>query len=156
MLPRALILLLLAALPAAAQTVPRVTATFKTPENKTPAAAGLKVVATIASVAVYGTVDFVPYDAAGNRVTRILCGATTYVPSNVHGWIKGDGTLMDAAGVAGVKLIPTEDCTPAGLVMRATISLPASTNGRRTEVVWIERKQVPQETTVDWGSLDPE
>ena len=144
-----------ATLPLPAQTIPRVTATFKTPENKTPSAAALKVVATIASVAVYGTVDFVPFDAAGNRVTRILCGSVTYLPQNVRGWIKADGTLMDRAGLAGVDLVPTAGCTPAGLSMRATISLPSSGNGRRPEVVWIERKDVPQMAMVDWGSLTP-
>jgi len=136
--------------------VPRVTATFKTPENKTPAAAGLRVSATIASISVYGTVDFVPFDAAGNRVTRILCGSVTYVPQNVRGWIKGDGTLMDRAGVAGVNLVPTVGCSPAGLHIRATVNLSESTNGRRPAVVLVEKKQVPEQANVDWGALAPE
>ena len=149
-------LFLLAAPAISAQTIPRVTATFKTPENKTPAAAGLRVVATIAGISVHGTVDFVPVDAGGNRVTRILCGSITYVPQNARGWIKGDGTLMDRAGAAGVDLVPTAGCTPAGATVRAMISLPASTNGRRPEVTWTERKDVPQQAMVDWGDLAPE
>ena len=137
----------------AAQTIPRVTATFKTPENKTPSAAGLRVVATISSIAAYGTVDFVPVDSSGNQITRILCGGVTYQPQRVRAWIKSDGTLFDRAGAAGVDLVPTAGCTPAGATMRATISFPASTNGRRPEVIWTERKSVTQVANVDWSAL---
>lgn len=148
----------LSALTARAQTIPRVSATFKTPENKTPLAAGLKVVATLHdsmgnAVSAYGTVDFVPFDTSGNKVTSILCGAKTYVPQNVRGWIKSDGTLMDRAAAAGVDLVPTTGCLPANTKMRATIIFPASTNAHRAESTWVESKSVPQAASADWGSL---
>src|SRR6266571_4629561 len=140
--------------PAAAQTIPHVSGTFKTPEGKTPSQAGLRSIATIGAVAVYGTIDFQPFDSQGNRPTRILCGGITYIPQRVRGWIKGDGTLVDNyTGAAGVDLIPDIGCTPAGLVTRAFITLAATSDGRVASVTWTEDKQIPQQTSVDWGSL---
>src|SRR5581483_9671249 len=121
----------------AAQTVPHVTGTFKTAGNQTPLAAGLRSIATIGATVVYGSVDFQPYDSTGNKPTRILCGGVTYIPQKVRAWIKGDGTLVDnATGAAGVDLVPTQGCTPAGLVMRATITLAPSGDGRIASVTW--------------------
>jgi hypothetical protein len=138
----------------AAQTVPHVTGMFKTPGNQTPQAAGLRSIATIGATAVYGSIDFQPYDSSGNKPARILCGGVTYIPQKVRAWIKGDGTLVDnATGAAGVDLVPTQGCTPAGLVMRATITLAPSGDGRIASVTWTEDKSLPQQATVDWGSL---
>src|SRR4051812_7215019 len=81
-----------------AQTIPHVSGTFKTPEGKTPTAAGLKAIATIAAVSVYGTVDFQPLDASAKTPVRIRCGGVTYLPVQVRVWIKGDGTIIDASG----------------------------------------------------------
>jgi hypothetical protein len=138
----------------AAQTVPHVTGVFKTPGNQTPQAAGLRSIATIGATAVYGSIDFQPYDSSGNKPTRILCGGVTYIPQKVRAWIKGDGTLVDnATGAAGVDLVPTQGCTPAGLVMRATVTLAPSDDGRIASVTWTEDKSLPQQASVDWGSL---
>src|SRR5713101_6685393 len=79
-------LLLAFAQGAAAQTIPQVSGTFKTPAGKNPAHAGLKQLATIGAVAVYGIVDLQPYDSQGNKPTRILCGGITYIPQRVRGW----------------------------------------------------------------------
>ncbi|MBZ5702109.1 MAG: hypothetical protein LAN84_09700, partial [Acidobacteriia bacterium] len=139
---------------AAAQTIPHVTGTFKTPEGKTPAAAGLKQIATIGAVGVYGTVDFQPYDSQGNKPARILCGGITYLPQRVRGWIKGDGTLVDNyTGAAGVDLVPEIGCTPSGLVMRSFVTLAPSADGRVPSVSWSEDKQIPQQVSADWGAL---
>ncbi len=146
--------LLAAAGPAAAQTTPtHVTGTFKTPGNQTPTEAGLKKVATISTTAVYGSIDFEPFDSAGNRPVRILCGGITYVPQPVRAWIKGDATMIANDATAGVDLIPTAGCTPSGLVYRATIKLSGSTDGRLPGTVWSEQKQLPAQTSVDWGAL---
>jgi len=137
-----------------AQTIPHVTGTFKTPANQTPAQAGLKTVATIGATAVYGSVDFQPYDSAGNKPTRILCGGITYVPQRVRAWIKGDGTLVDnATAAAGVDLVPTAGCAPTGLVMRAFMTLGGTADGRIQSVSWTEDKSIPQQASADWGAL---
>ncbi|MGH8679245.1 MAG: hypothetical protein ACREUQ_12965, partial [Burkholderiales bacterium] len=116
------ILLLLSALAlsgtaARAQTTPtHVTGTFKTPGNQTPAQAGLKQIATIVSTAVYGSVDFQPWDMGKNAPTSLLCGNVTYPAQPVRAWLKSDGTLIDQAAAAGVDLIPNAGCLPIGAV----------------------------------------
>lgn len=149
-----LVALLFCGAGARAQTVPHVTGTFKTPGNLTPSAAGLRTIATIGATPVYGSVDFQPYDSSGNKPTRILCGGITYIPQTVRAWIKGDGTLVDnATAAAGVDLVPTEGCTPAGLVIRAKTTLAPTSDGRVQSVTWTEDKGMPQQASVDWGSL---
>ena len=139
---------------ASAQTIPHVTGTFKTPEGKTPSAAGLKAMATIGATPVYGTIIFQPFDSSGNKPARILCGGITYVPQQVRGWIKGDGTLVDNyTAAAGVDLVPNAGCTPAGLVTRAFITLSPTPDGRVQSVTWTEDKTLPQQASIDWGSL---
>lgn len=154
---RALLIVVVGLWAAAAQaqvTPTHITGTFRTPSNQTPVQAGLKSIATIGATAVYGTVDFQPYDALGNKPTRILCGGATYLPQRVRGWIKGDGTLVDnATAAAGVDLVPTIGCTPSGLVMRSTITISPTPDGRIPTLTWTEDKQIPQQASADWGSL---
>jgi hypothetical protein len=153
---RILLFALLCILPVAAQaqTIPLVTGTFKTPAGQTPVQAGLAQVATINATAVYGSIDFVPTDSAGNRPTRILCGGITYLPQPVRGWVKGDGTLVDNnTAASGVSLVPTIGCTPAGLVYRAKATMNGTADGRIPSVTWTEDKGIPQQVTADWGSL---
>jgi len=138
---------------ARAQTIPHVTGTFKTPEGKTPAQAGLKQITTVNAVAVYGSVDFQPIDATSGKPTRILCGGVTFLPLPVRVWIKGDGTIIDGAGAAGTDLVPTAGCLPAGAVYRATIQLAGTADGRIAAMNWVEQKAVPSQTTADWGTL---
>src|SRR5207245_7457920 len=116
--------------------------------------AGLKVMATIGSTPVYGSIDFQPYDSAGNKPTRILCGGITYIPSRVRGWIKGDGTLVDNyTAAAGVDIVPNAGCTPTGLVTRAFITLSPTPDGRVQSITWTEDKTLPQQASIDWGTL---
>ena len=151
---KALAILFLFAGVASAQTIPHVTGTFKTPEGKTPSQAGLRSIATINAVPVYGSVDFQPYDSSGNKPTRILCGGITYIPQRVRGWIAGDGTLVDNyTAAAGVSLVPNAGCTPTGLVTRAFITLAATADGRVQSVTWTEDKTLPQQASADWGAL---
>lgn len=138
---------------ASAQTIPHVTGTFKTPEGKTPTAAGLKAIATIASVSVYGTVDFQPLDAAAKTPTRIRCGGVTYLPLPVRVWIKGDGTAIDGSGAAGTNLVSPAGCDPATAVYRAVIQLAGTADGRIATVSWTEDKTLPAVASVDWGAL---
>ena len=130
-----------------------VTGTFLTPGGQTPAAAGLRAIATIGGASVYGTVDFTPLNSAANLPNAILCGGVTYIPQPVRGWISATGTLLNNAGAAGVNLVPNIGCQPAGLVTQARIAFAPSADGRIQSVVWIEQKQVPQTASVDWGSL---
>src|SRR5882724_6521367 len=93
------------------QTTPtHLTGTFKTPQNLTPAAAGLKQIATIVATPVFGQIDFQPWDAGRNAPTALLCGSTTYPPQPVRAWLKGDGTAIANDATAGVDLIPTAGC----------------------------------------------
>jgi hypothetical protein len=141
--------------PAAAQTGTQVTATWKTQQGLTPSGAGLKQLATIGATAVYGRVDFVAVDTARNAVREITCGGVTYGPQNVRGWIRGDGVMIDSAGNAYVRLIPTVGCTPSGLAYRATIFFNVSTDGRLAPTTFIQDKAIPDQASVDWASLAP-
>lgn len=138
-----------------AQTGTKITGTFKTAGKETPSSAGLKVFATIATIATYGYVEFVPYDSSGATVLAIQCGTTTYAPFPVRGYIKGDGTLIDDSGAAGVNVVPNGGCDPSGTVTRARIFLNVSTDGRIPSASTIQAKTVPDTTTADWGALPP-
>ena len=140
---------------AAAQGATRITGTFKTAGAQTPTEAVLRQVDTVATIAVYGTVDFHPTDSAGRTVNSIVCGGVTYVPQNVRAWIKGDGQIIDITGTLGVVVVPTIGCQPVGVAYRATISLAGSVNGNLAPASWTESKEVPDVSSVDWASLPP-
>src|SRR5579885_2408203 len=140
-------------LSASAQVIPHVTGTFLTPGGATPSAAGLRTILTINGTPVYGTLDFVPYDSQGRRAASVNCGGVNYAPQNVRGWIRGDGQIIDGTGALGVDLLPQAGCSPAGLVMRATIRLAPSADGRIQGVTWFEQKQLTQTAALDWGAL---
>jgi hypothetical protein len=150
-----ILFLLFAAVSANAQTT-AITGTFKTPGGLTPTAAGIASVATVNGTPVYGRADFDPFDVSGNAATRMVCNGVTYLPQTVHGWIRGDGVLMDSGAVnTSVSLIPTIPCQPANLMYRAIYSLNGKADGSVRAVTWTEFKQVPQMTLVDWTSLSP-
>lgn len=131
-----------------------ITGTFKTPAGQTPSQAALKTITTVNGVPVYGTADFDPYDQFGARATRIVCAGVTFLPQTVHGWIKGDGTLVNYnASASSIPLIPTKGCQPTNLVYRAIYSLNGSTDLRISAVSWTEFKEIPQMALVDWSSL---
>lgn len=141
------------AAPVAAQNT-RVNGTFKTQDQLTPSAAGLKVLATIGATPVYGRVTFRSVDTGRNNAPReITCGGITHPPQNVPGWIKGDGTLMGGDEVAGVLLIPTEGCTPTGLAYEAEIFFNADASQRRPSFSMKQYKPIPAQASVDWSSL---
>jgi hypothetical protein len=139
---------------ASAQT--SVTGTFKPPTGQTPSAAGLQT-RTINAVDVCGELDFVPYDAAGRKVIRLIYGAVTYFPQPVHAWVRcSDGALMNAgATAASINLIPNVNATPTGTVWRLTGKLWASSDGFVPETRYEENKSVPDQASVGWGTLAP-
>jgi len=133
----------------------QVAGTFKTEDHLTPASANLRVLETVASQSVYGYVDFRLYDLAGKRYLALVDAGVTHLPQNVRGFIKGDGTLMDEAANAFVRLVPTAGSSPAGLVYEAVIYFAESTDGRRQEFTLREYKAIPDQASVDWASIAP-
>jgi hypothetical protein len=139
----------------------QVTGTFKTEDHKSPSAAGLAVLGCIdaaqtppictGSAPYYGTVVFRSVDAL-KRPSALRCG-TTYPPQRVPGYLQAEGTLADSAGAAGVRLVPTAGCEPAGLQYEAEITLAGSADGRRPEVRLKQYKSVPNQATADWSAL---
>ena len=156
---RLALVLLASAGPAAAQTGTTITGTFKTAGQQTPAQAGLKIIKSVATINVYGTVSFVPgtVDAAGRFVVvrEVTCGGVTYVPQPTIGYIRDTGVLMDEAGGTGVKQVPNSGCSPAGLATRAEIFFNASVTEplRRPATTLFQVKVVPDQATADWAAL---
>lgn len=131
-----------------------VNGTFKTPGGQTPQAAGLSILQTVAGTNVCGQVDFQAYDSAGNRVIRLIWNNVTYFPQRVRGFVRcSDGAIINDTGAAGVALIPNSDAQPSGTVYLLTGSLTASTDGTIAAQNWAEEKAIPDQTSVDWGTL---
>jgi len=151
----AFMLFALCAIGAQAQTT-NISGTFKTPSGLTPEQASLSPIANINGVQVYGRADFDPFDLYGSRATRIICNGSTILPQSVHGWIRGDGELVDnGASNDFVSLVPTKGCQPANLVYRAVYLLNGSSDKRVAAVSWTEFKEIPQAALVDWADLAP-
>ena len=158
------ILCLLGAAAAEAQTGTLVTGTFKPPTGQTPQAAGIRSV-TIGATAMCGELAFTPYDSAGRRVLRLIFGAQTYFPQPVKAWVRcSDGVLMYLDAVAGtvsagVRLIPNINSTPTGTVYRLEGKLYDATTSTGTillpETIYSEQKVVPDQASVDWGTIAP-
>jgi len=136
----------------------RVTGTFLTQEGKTPAQAGLKVVATIAGTSVYAKVTATVHDLSAypNQARELSLSGITYYPGQVLGFIKSDGTLIDYAAAAGIRLIPTLPASPSGLVYCLEIKWAASTDGRLPATTLSGKhlcKAIPDQASADWASL---
>ncbi|MGH9649597.1 MAG: hypothetical protein ACRD3I_03900, partial [Terriglobales bacterium] len=145
---------------AAGQTGTLVTGTFKGPTAQTCAALALRT-QTVGGTAMCGELVFTPYDSAGRRVVRLIYGGVTYFPQAVKVWIRAsDNVLMSydpVAGTvsAGVRLIPNANATPSGTVYRLEARLYESNDGFLPEAKWLEQKTVPDQASVDWGTLAP-
>jgi hypothetical protein len=148
----ALCVLALASGAARAQTT--VTGTFLASGGVTPSAAGLSVLQQVAGTDVCGEVNVRPYNAATKQAWSILWNGTTYAPQEVVGYIRcSDGNLISASGSLGVPVIPNTDSSPAGTLTWMRGGLTGTSDGTIRPASWSEAKIVPDQSTVDWGSL---
>ena len=143
-----------------AQTGTLVTGTFKGPTGGTCAALSIRTV-TVGGTAMCGELVFTPYDSAGRRVIRLIYGGITYFPQPAKAWVRAsDNVLMSYDPVlntvsAGIRLIPNINSTPTGTVYRLEGKLYESTDGFIPEGPFIEEKVVPDQASVDWGTIAP-
>lgn len=154
MLKRLALLCAAVCLAATAKAQTTITGTFLTPSGQTPAAAGLKTLQTVAGTAVCGELSFVPYNSATGHVTSILWNGKTYLPQETRGYIRcSDGALLSPAGAAGISIVPNTDAQPAGTLTWMSGGLTGSTDGSILSTNWSEAKAVPDQPSVDWGTL---
>ena len=142
----------LAALSAHAQT--NVTGTFLPPSGQTPQAAGLKVLQQVNGTNVCGQLDFIPYNASAGKAWVVLWDGHTYIPQNVRGYVRcSDGVLISASGSVGISIVPNTDASPQGTLTWMSGGLTGSTDASIRSTSWSEAKAVPDQSSVDWGTL---
>lgn len=140
------------ALRASAQTT--VTGTFKPQTGQTPAAAGLTVLQNVNGTPVCGELTFVAYNAGNGKPTSLLWNNENYLPQQTIGYVRcSDGVLINPSGAAGVSVIPNVDAQPAGSLTWMQGGLTASSDGTVPATSWSEAKAIPDQSSVDWGSL---
>ena len=132
----------------------QITGTFLPASGQTPQAAGLTVSQQIAGQNVCGQLDFVPYNAAAGRTWVILWGGKTYLPQSVRGYIRcSDGALINSTGSTGINIVPNSDAQPQGTLTWMSGGLNASTDASIRATSWSEAKAIPDQSSVDWGTL---
>ena len=142
----------LLARPSHAQTT--VTGTFLPPSGLTPQAAGLTVLQQIAGTNVCGQLNFVAYNANVLKPWSILWNGVTYFPQSVRGYSRcSDGALIGPTGAVGLSIIPNVDAQPQGTLTWMSGGLTGSVDKTLLPTNWSEAKAIPDQGSVDWGTL---